>query len=196
VRLDRVLAGFFYGGKGRGPIGMPVRILSGVVGLFLMALGIGAFFAKDRDLILPGIVAGTLGLFFVMIGLKAGPAPPGSRSLQLVKHRRAQRAQAVCMVVGFGGLASVQAAGSFHASWLARWLHRRATSPPPSSAAFGLPGLSPVVLPTITSLKHRTPGDASVALHNMRVQRTRSSASRHRAPLTRHPLGGWGIRRT
>jgi hypothetical protein len=28
------------------------------------------------------------------------------------------------------------------------------------------------------------------ALSNMRVQRTRSSASRHRSPLTRHPLGG------
>ena len=86
MRLERAANGLLYGGKGRGPIGKPVRALAGVVGVFLVVFGIPAFFAGETDSVLFGVVVEAIGLFLVMLSLKAGPAPPGSRGIDRKAH--------------------------------------------------------------------------------------------------------------
>ena len=122
MRLERGIDRLLYGGKGRGPIGKPVRILSGVVGLILIVFSVGAVFSGDPDAALAGFIAAGIGFLLVMLGLNAGPAPPGSQRIELAKYRRAQRAQNICFGIGLFGLVAVRLAGALHIRWLAAWL--------------------------------------------------------------------------
>jgi hypothetical protein len=122
LRLDRVIDRFLYGGKGRGPIGKPVRILAGGVGLLLFVFGMAGTFTGDPEAVTAGAIVAGIGFLLVMLGLKAGPAPPGSRRIELAKYRRAQRAQNLCFGIGFVGLVALKVAAANHLPGLVPWL--------------------------------------------------------------------------
>ena len=122
LRLARGIDRFLYGGKGRGPIGKPVRILAGGVGLILLVIGVAGVFSGDPETGLVGFILAGIGSLLVMLGLKAGPAPPGSQRIELAKYRRAQRAQNLCFVIGFVGLVALKVGGALDIRWLAPWL--------------------------------------------------------------------------
>lgn len=122
MSLELVIDRFLYGSKGRGPIGKPVRIFAGVVGLLLMGLSFKAFFERDTGAAVVGLIVAVLGFLLVMLALRARPAPPGTRQLELAKYRRAQRAQYLCFGIGFLGLVALKLAGGLHIRWLAPWL--------------------------------------------------------------------------
>ena len=122
MSLERVIDRFLFGSKGRGPIGKPVRIFAGVVGLLLMGLSLKAFFERDTGAAVVGLIVAVLGFLLVMLALRAGPAPPGTRQVQVAKYRRAQRAQNLCFGIGFLGLVALKVAGGLHIRWLAPWL--------------------------------------------------------------------------
>ena len=122
MSLERGIARFLYGSKGRGPIGKPVRIFAGVVGLLLLGLSVEGFFEHDIGAAVAGLIVAALGSLLVMLALHAGPAPPGSRQIELAKYRRAQRAQWLCLSIGFVGLSAMKLAGSLNVRWFVRWL--------------------------------------------------------------------------
>ena len=113
---------FLYGSRGRGLIGKPVRIFAGVVGLLLMGISLKAFFERDTGAAVVGLIVALLGFLLLMLALRAGPAPPGTRQLELTKYRRAQRAQNLCFGIGFLGLVALKVAGGLHIRRLAPWL--------------------------------------------------------------------------
>ena len=102
----------------RGPIGKPVRIFAGVVGFLLVGLSVKAFFEHDLGAAVAGIIAAVLGFLLVMLALHAGPAPPGSRQIELARYRLAQRTQWLCLGIGFIGLCALKLAGAINVRWL------------------------------------------------------------------------------
>ena len=94
--------------KRRGPIGVPVRIAAGVTGLLVVGIGVLGLFMPEAGSALFGGIAITVGFLLLMLAFKAGPAPPGTRAIELARYRWARRAQWVCWGVGLVGLAVVR----------------------------------------------------------------------------------------
>jgi hypothetical protein len=87
-----------------------------------MGLGVEAFFERDPGAALAGAVFAVVGFLLLMLALKAGPAPPGTRRIELARHYRARRGQWLCFSIGFLGLGALKVAGSLEIRWVARWL--------------------------------------------------------------------------
>jgi len=127
VRKEPFLFRLVYGGKDRGPIGKPVRIFAGIVGAILMLLCLWGLFDLtrahfDATTLVVVLVFTLVGFLLLLLAFKAGPAPPGSRGIELARYQWAIRAQNLCLTVGFVGLAALKAAESFHARWIAPWI--------------------------------------------------------------------------